>query len=252
MPDTEAAVQTHYNEMSSISQTAREGMLGIGLFFLLLLLMIVAGGTVSQEMATGSIKSLIIAPVRRWKIFVAKLIAVLTLAAAGGLITWGLSLLVDGIFFGFSTQPAYVFAVGGTAHSMPFLLFFLARTGVELIPVLVYAFFALLLSTVTRNTAVAVGLSMATYFVGNIAYAFVAQLTQDEWVRFLPFANLSLTSRIFPTLSGASLTGVLSGASITDAAGVTGSLAFSACYLAVLCFLMLYTAFDSFTRRDIG
>ena len=66
-------------EESNISTAAYQLTSTITAVFITLLILIVAGGLISTEISTSSIKSLIIAPVRRRKIYIAKLLALLTL-----------------------------------------------------------------------------------------------------------------------------------------------------------------------------
>ena len=107
--------------------------------------------------------------------------------------------------------------------------------------------FAFMLSVITRNTAASVGISIGVYFGGSMAMGIVTQLFRGEWIKFIPFSNLSLSNKFFP-YSG--VNDILSEMTGVETVGST-SLAFSLCYLAVLCICLLYIAKDSFCRRDI-
>jgi ABC-2 type transport system permease protein len=222
-------------------------MYAFGDLMLVILMMILAGSSVSQELATGSIKSLIISPARRWKILTAKFLSLLTVLIAGGLIVYAESSIMYGALFGFSSGSPYIYAVGGVAQVMSFALYNFAYLYAGLIEVFVYMVLALMLSIITRNTAASVGISIAVYFGGSIINAVLLNFASGEWLKFLPFSNLSISSKIFPTTT-ASLMGA---ASSTNTAAVNTSLTFALCYVAVLLVCMGYTAFDSFTRRDI-
>jgi len=63
-------------------------MLDVGIFMVVILVMILAGGSVSSEMSTGSIKSLIISPTKRWKIFTAKILSLLTIGVIATFIAY--------------------------------------------------------------------------------------------------------------------------------------------------------------------
>jgi len=108
-----------------------------------------------------------------------------------------------------------------------------------------YMLFAFMLSTITRNTAASVGISLGVYLGGEVVLAIVNQYLKGEWINFLPFSNLALGTKFFPY---SSLNSMMTGVGLAS----TGpSLTFSLCYLVVLCVCMLYIAKDSFCRRDI-
>lgn len=243
------------NKISSMQSTtsskdiAVTGMLGIGLFMIIILIMILAGGAVSQELSSGSIKSLIISPAKRWKIFTAKVLSLLTIGIIASLILYIFTILTNGFLFGFSSGSPYIFATNGVAHELNFYLYQLFNVFISFIDVIVYMMLALMLSIITRNTAVSVGISIALYFGGTIANTFLLQFAKGEWLKFIPFNNLGLTTKIFsydviPQAQNGAMTG-----------GITTSLDlpvnFSLCYLAVILICMGYIALDSFNRRDI-
>ena len=105
--------------------------------------------------------------------------------------------------------------------------------------------FALMLSTVSRNSAVSVGLSIATYLGGATIMQIINLLVKVDWIKFIPFNNLSLQSRIFTSDVSYSASSMIS--------GITGniSIGFSIAVLGVCVFLMIVTMFDSFRKRDI-
>ncbi|NLW12265.1 MAG: ABC transporter permease subunit, partial [Clostridiaceae bacterium] len=226
----------------SLSSTALDGMASFGITMILLMILILAGGAISQEIATGSIKSLIIAPVKRWKIFLAKLMSLLTIGVTALLVHFVVTLVSYGIFFGFDTLSPYIFAVGGQAGAMSPILYLFAGQGVRFIEVIVFMSFALMLSVLTRNTAASVGISMAAYFGTSLASQILYFLPAAEWIKFMPFDHLNLTAKFFPF-------------AVQDMYGMVNqnetTLLFSLIYIVVALICMLYTALDSFNRRDI-
>ena len=228
---------------------ATSSMVGIGMFMTSLLMSILAGSAISSEISTGSIKSLIISPARRWKIYLAKLIALATTGALLGVLLYIVAMVAQGVFFGFGSGASYIYASSGIARELGFYSYQLARLAVNFVDVATYTMMAYMLSIITRNTAVSVGLSIAVYFSSNIIRAFLTLFEGKEWVRFIPFVNLSLAGRMFPfDTSSQSLGGFLTG-TINVSAGIP--LGFSVVYLAVLLFCMGYIGLDSFNRRDI-
>jgi ABC-2 type transport system permease protein len=215
-------------------------VIGVGIFMIELLLLILAGGAISQELSTGSIKSLIISPTKRWKIYVAKLLSLITVGVIAAIICYFIGMLVYGVFFGLSSVSPYIYASSGNAILMNFYLFTFAKLFIGLIEVAFYMVLALMLSTITRNTAASVGISIGVLFGGIIAYTILTNLLTGEWLKFLPFANFDFSSKIFTF-----------DPSIAASSSVNTTIAFSTIYIIITLCLMFYIGLDSFNRRDI-
>ena len=234
---------------SSNRDNGASAIFGFGTFMIAMMALILAGGSVSQEISTGSIKSLIIAPVKRWKIYTAKVASLVTVNFAALLLLFGFGMLSFGIFFGFSGNIPYVSASHQVVTAIPFALYQLASLLVKFLDILVYMSLAFMLSVLTRNTAAAVGVSIAGYFGGSIVQSILAILPNYEWLKFIPFANMNLQSRFFPFAS--LMQSLAMGGYSTAGAFIYPKLLFSLIYLAVILFCMGYISMDSFNRRDI-
>lgn len=238
------------NNGLDMNASSSSAIFGFGLFIIALMMLVLAGGAVSQEISSGSIKSLIIAPVKRWKIFTAKVMSLLTVGFIALIVLFLFGILSQGLFFGFSSTP-YVYASHGIASAIPNLLYQFLSLLVSYIDIIIYMAFALMLSVLTRNTAVAVGLSIATYFGGSIVMTFMMYLPSYEWLKFIPFANLNLSGRFFPfSAMMQSITMSYSSMPFGNRFSLP-SLSFSLVYLAIFLFCMTYAAMDSFNRRDL-
>lgn len=223
-----------------------------GMFLISILVIILAGSSISQEIATGSIKSLIIAPVRRWKIFAAKVLSLLSMAFAAFLILYVFGLLGQGVFYGFGDSLPYVYVSNGEITSIPYAVYIFLNLFGNFVEIIIFLFFAFMLSIVLRNTAVSVALSLGCLLTKSVAMGLINMMPNVEFLQFIPPMHFDLSSRIF-TLSKL-MTAKANDFSMSMFAGAgvtTPSVSFSLIYLAVISFLMLYTAFDSFTRRDL-
>lgn len=216
-------------------------LLNVGMIFVFILTIILAGSSVSQEIATGSIKSLIISPAKRWKIFLAKLASLVTISLAITVILYIVTNIVTLIFFGNGICTPYVYAVNGVAYEMNYYLYRFAEAMVNFIDVLVYLLFALMLSVVTRNTAVAVAVSLGLSLGGSTISSMLSMLSNNEIIKFLPFSNMGLTTKFFPFNNYDTL----------FSENLTHTLTFSLIYVAVMCTCIFVTAIDSFNRRDL-
>ena len=238
-------------EKVSNATTVRQVAQKISRFMLVILLIIIAGSSISQEMATGSIKSLIIAPVKRWKIFTSKLLALVTWVLAGSIIITLITTLSTALCMGPSSLPPYYYCSGGSVMTMPNLLFSFLFFLADNISLFVYLLGAFTISCFTRNTGIAVGISTGLVFC-NSSFSIIEEIAgHQRWIDFLPFSNMDLAGKIFPYFD-------LSGYMDAGEAGLFGigtnnalSLRFSLIYLAILVFILLLTAYDGFVKRDI-
>ncbi len=251
----EIAVLNHAIENGTfdptIGEIASDFMMSLGCMLIALTVIILASSSVSQEMATGSIKSLIIAPCKRWKIFIAKLSSLVMLGLGGIVIVWLSALLGRLIFFGLSDAVPYVYAVSGKAHTIPYVLYTLFYLLVEYVTIMGYVVFAFMLSTVTRSTAVSTGISIGVYGGGRLVTAIMNNMVKWEMLKFIPFNHLNLSDKLFSYRNLILTNNDMNILNMVFNNGpVTGTL-FSVLYLATLLFTMGWIAFDSFTRRDI-
>ncbi len=207
-------------------------------------MIIVAGSSISTEISKGTIKFLLFTPNKRWKILLSKIISAVIILVALTVIFSLLSVLIGNIFFE-DAGTIYVYISNGEVNSLSNLvyavLYFLACD----IAILVYMLFAFMLSTITRNTALSVGISIACYIGSGIIMELLNYYITADWVKYIPFNNLDIVDKIFTntTLYTTSLSAseYLSNVSI----------GFSLSVLGVCSILMLVTMFDSFNKRDV-
>lgn len=214
-----------------------------------LLLMVLAGGMIATEFGSGTVKLLLITPHRRSKIFWAKALLLLEVILITSGAMFVVSFLASGLFTGFSDLTAMqVTSLFGTVVRIPYLLFILLKYLLFLLPVIAYAALALMLSAVTRKSAVAIAVSILLMFGSEMVLSIVTLVGSAAGftipgLKFLLFSNTSL-GVYFP--SSMSLTGGLS--STVDG---TMTLGFSVVILLIYTACFLWIARDSFCRRDI-
>lgn len=204
--------------------------------------MIVAGGTISSEISSGTIKFWALTPNKRWKILTAKILSVIFYMVVITLIMSILSIICANLFF--DTQGyEYIFVRNGNVSKIGNVLFMIEYYLTKLIPVTIFVIFALMLSVITRNTSVSLGLSLATYMGNSVAMLIVNSYIKKDWIKIIPFNNLDIASKIFPNFESVISTGLES--------TVATSLGFSLVVLGICVILMFVTMFDSFNKRDI-
>lgn len=224
-------------------------------FILAVLLIMIAGATISQEIATGSIKSLIIAPVRRWKIFVSKWLVILTIFFLGLVIISALSDLLVIAVCGSGSLSDYTYVVNDGVRTIPFFIYNLLSLLVECADILFVIVVALMLSSLLRNTALSVALSVGLYasiliYTLSAAERGMPQDLPKFPMDFFPFSNFNLVSDLFKyriyTVDSELVEQLMSTQSMSRP-----GLLFSSVYLVLVLSCLFLIAMDSFTRRDI-
>ena len=207
---------------------------------------IIAGGTISTEVSSGTIKFWALTPNKRWKILTAKLLSILFYIIILTLVMSLLSVAFANIFFQ-ENGETYLYVKNGEVQEIGNTLYTVELYFAKTIPVIIFALFAVMLSTVTRNTAASVSFSMALYMGNGIVMMILNQFIKKDWIRFVPFNNLNIAEKIFSNSTNLSQM-LLDG---TDTFAKSTSLSFSLCVLTVCAILMLVTTYDSFNKRDI-
>lgn len=212
---------------------------------LAVMIIIIAGSSISSEVSKGTIKFWSFTPNKRWKILFSKLfVNTLILVITTILITL-LSTVVGNIFFGSGASGAYLYVSGGTVYEINYIAYAILYNLAMAIDIFMFLLLALMLSTVARNTAVAVGISIAAYLGGSTIMQILNMFVKSDWIKFIPFNNLTLADRIF--------TNDVSYSASTMISSLMGnvSVGFSLGVLGVCAVIMIVTMFDSFRKKDI-
>lgn len=205
---------------------------------------VIAGGTISTEVSSGTIKFWALTPNRRWKIMTAKLLSVLFYIIVITLVVAILSVAISNIFFDEQGEK-YLYVKNGEVREIGNTLYTIEYYLAKTIPVIIFALFSVMLSTITRNTAVSVSLSVGLYMGNGIVMQILNMLIQKDWIKFVPFNNLNIVDKIFP--NSTNIMNMMSGTNFATST----SLGFSLAVLGVCAILMLITTYDSFNKRDI-
>lgn len=223
---------------------------GVGNLFTVVILIILAGAMMSGETSTGTIKSLIIAPVRRWKIYVAKYLSLIFTIIVLTLYVYITSVLINGLLFGFSSYGEEVYIAFGKVVSMNFFVVQFAYALCSMISLLVVVTFAYMMSIVTKNTAAAVSVTMGVYLGGGTIHTLLMGFLSDRpyLTKFLPFNNIELFDLIFNDGNSDIAMEDLMGASLFES---PSSFTFASIYVLVLLVCMIWIGLDSFCKKDI-
>lgn len=199
-----------------------------------LLAIVIAGGIVSSEFSQGTVKFLLINPVKRWKILMSKYFTVITVGYIMLCILFVVMIPITGLMLGFDGfSTPYIYVSGGDVKEMPTLLYAAEQYLMKSVEMVVMSTLAFAISSLVRSTALAIGVSVFTMCIGSTVTQLLGQLGQD-WARFLVFANTDLAS-------------ISKGYSIFAQHSLTFAIGVLIAHMVVF----LLTAWDGFTKRSV-
>lgn len=176
------------------------------IFLISLFAIIMGGGIVANEFSGGTIKLLLIRPSKRWKILLSKYISVLGYTLFMLLILLVASFLIGGILFSFKgAGTTFLTNVSGEITEVNMIVHIVQVYGLECINLLMMGTLAFMISSVFRNSAMAIGIGVFLLTTGDIV---TMQLARFNWAKYILFANTNLNQYIDgqPLVEGMTIT----------------------------------------------
>lgn len=199
-----------------------------------LFIIIVAAGIVASEFNWGTIKLLLIRPINRTKILLSKYLTVLLYALFMLAILFVFSTVLGALLFGMpDTAIPYLNYHNGQVTEQNIVVHLLIYYGLSSIDTIMLVTMAFMISSVFRNSSLAIGLSLFLLFTG-------AQLTvllsmKFTWAKYILFANTDLMQYVEGTPMVEGMT-----------------LPFSILMLLLYFALFQFLAFFVFKKRDVA
>lgn len=154
---------------------------------------VIGAGMVASEFTWGTIKLLLIRPVNRTKILLSKYLTTFLFTLFMLALLFLISFLVGFLLFGLGEISTPFLAYwGGKVVELPMALNILIQYGFGSVDLLMMATFAFMISSVFRSNALAVGLSIFLLFAGSSAVGILSQFQNNNWVKYILFANTDL------------------------------------------------------------
>lgn len=195
---------------------------------------IIAAGIVANEFNWGTIKLLLIRPLSRIKILLSKYLTVLLFGFLSIFIIFVFSFILGTILFGLpeETYP-YLFYSNGVVKEQSILMHLISFYGLNSISLFMLTTMAFMISSVFRNSSLAIGISIFLMFMGNTVTLLLAN--RFDWAKYLLFANTDLTQYFegTPLVSGMTLS-------------------FSISMLVIYFVVFISLAFWVFRKRDVA
>ena len=199
-----------------------------------LICIVIGGSIVASEFTAGTIKFLLIAPVKRWKILMSKYATTLLIGAAATAVIFVLTFLLSLAFMGGGDAflPTLSVKNGVVVRGSPYLrLFgFYLLAGVKVVVMTTLAF---AVSSLVHSSALAIGISMFAYLAGNLIVT-ILRLMDLDFARYLIFANMDFAAIVQKS------TGF-----------VHHSLPAAILIVSLHMLVFLLTAWDGFVRREV-
>ncbi|WP_226645968.1 ABC transporter permease [Mesobacillus subterraneus] len=194
---------------------------------------VIAAGMVASEFSWGTVKLLLIRPVSRTKILLAKYASTLMFALLMLLLLFSASFLFGTLFFGLGgAETPYLAYSNGQVVEQNMVTHIIQLFGFRSIDLVMMVTLAFMISTVFRSSSLAIGISLFLMFTGP---QLVQLLSQYDWAKFILFANTDLQQ-------------YTTGTPLVEGMTMTFSIVMLLIYFALFAFLSLYI----FKKRDVA
>jgi len=199
-----------------------------------LFIIIVSAGIVASEFNWGTVKLLLIRPINRTKILLSKYLTVLLFALFILAILFVFSTALGAILFGMPDKAIpYLNYYNGQVTEQNIVVHLLIYYGLSSIDTMMLVTMAFMISSVFRNSSLAIGLSLFLLFTGG---QFTTLLSMKfDWAKYILFANTDLMQ-------------YFEGTPMVE--GMT--LSFSVIMLLAYFALFQFLAFYVFKKRDVA
>ena len=199
-----------------------------------IVMVVLAGSTVAGEFSQGTIKFLLINPVKRGKILTAKYVTVMSMGFLMILLLMLINIPMIGIFFGFGDISApYLALKDGEVIKQSSFLYLIKLYLLSSVEIIVTTTLSFMISSLLRSTALAIVAGFVVRSIGPTLISIMSLLKMD-WGRYFIFANTDLLT-------------ISNGESQFPQHTVGFALGVVAVHLVVF----LLTAWDGFTRRSV-
>lgn len=201
----------------------------VGLFTI-----IVAAGIVASEFGWGTIKLLLIRPIKRSRILLSKYLTVLIFGVFMLAVLFASSAIIGFLLFGTGNGDNIHLAYTDGHVVEQSMLWYLIKTYLlSSIDVIMVTTMAFMISAVFRNSSLAIGISIFLLLMGGNITQLISM--KYDWAKYILFANTDLTKYV-------------DGSPLVE--GMT--LGFSIIMLLVYFIIFIALAFGVFTKRDVA
>lgn len=207
-----------------------------------IMVIIIGGGIVATEFSKGTIRLLLIRPVSRWKILLSKLLAVLIVGFSIVILGIGMLYVSTGVVFGMDTYNTPLLeTVGINIKQVSFMSYLIPKILLSCSSLIFIISLVFAVSTLAKNTALAVAISMVLYLGIAPATDLLISMKQT-WIvnTLLPYINSSYL-RLMP--SGQKM--------LSESFGMSMNFESGAVQLLIVSAVLLIVTFIVFIKKDV-
>lgn len=202
---------------------------------IIMFVVVISASSVANEFSQGTIKLLVIRPYKRWKILLSKYISAFLVALEMLLCLFIINSIIGGSLFGIEgASLPFLSYVNGEVVETSMLSRLFTDYGYACVNLFMMVTFGFMISTLLRNNAVAIGLTIFLMFTGNTLVSILSAFEVDLG-RYVLFSNIDLKVYTNGTEPFEGMT-----------------LGFSIAMLLVYTIIFNFITFVSFQKRDIG
>lgn len=207
-----------------------------------IMVIIIGGGIVATEFSKGTIRLLLIRPVSRWKILLSKLLAVLIVGFSIVILGIGILYVSTGVVFGMDTYNTPLLeTVGINIEQVSFMSYLIPKILLSCSSLIFIISLVFAVSTLAKNTALAVAISMVLYLGIAPATDLLISMKQTWIVKtLLPYINSSYL-RLMP--SGQQM--------LSESFGMPMNFESGAVQLLIVSAVLLIVTFIVFIKKDV-
>lgn len=164
--------------------------------FVMIFLAFKSGNILAKEHSDGSIRLLLIKPIRRWKFILGKFLYLILFAIYIYIMFLIGSIVYSGIIYGFNDMflPKLIF-IDNRIVEINYLWWVLKNMCICFIPMIFISSFIMLLSVITLNVNIVVGISIIISALSSFILKFIVEY-RLVFFKFIPFSYLNLSDFI--------------------------------------------------------
>ena len=211
----------------------------ISIIFIGILVIILSASSVSEEISKGTVVFMNITPVKRYQILLAKIVSIVIILVALVILISQISVLIGNIAFGVNTNN-YLYVSGSKVVVMSTHIYETLGYLLRIPELIVYLLVGITLSTLTKNTAISTIITTLLFLGYPIAYKILSIFVIVEPLKYLPFSNFDLTSKILRVNTYENVYDNIPTLSIES----------SIVILSITAILLIITVFDSYNNKE--
>lgn len=223
------------------SRSTVYGTMDLFILLTIIVIIVVGAGIVSNEYSKGTVRLLLIRPISRFKILLAKLLSLIFIGTV--LVTLSITILTisSGAAFGFdSFNIPIVSYYNGEAITIPFFKYMTTGIAISSVGVLFITAVVFSISTLAKNTALAVAVSIILY-IGAFPITLVLAGGMGFIVTsFIPYMNMQIF-RLIPSFAE----------TVEYSSGVLLNYPYGIIQLSIISLVLIVITFIVFVKKDV-